>query len=391
MSSDSKELLVSVLGTLGQVVGQEVALEPSTWSRALSWLYSKVEELDWTVRFHLKPVWGEHFKNEVPSSLLAVCDLAEQEWSGLELAQYGQGSGLLAWMECCCVSDALRSTMLSRLCLDHRQPDHVNMFSKGLLVAVAQTLPWCSLSEWRRVLGVLRELLDSGLLHTPYSLEYVDYLPLLDLRRFSSPLRLSVLLLRALQFLCGSSCDGWLPAQGWAHVGRLYAHAMRETLEVLRTELALSSSSSSDPTSVSPKPPKINPRTPQSAEVQASPEESSSSPHRKSTKCPLLPAEEQGRGAHLSAEILFVLGQLFCHVQHVQVMMPGGRCEALFLCALEILSLYESVMASYPDSSTALESANTRHFFTTITDNLESLEMKVVLHQKIAQLSSSMA
>lgn len=67
-----------VLGTLGQVVGQEVALEPSTWSRALSWLYSKVEELDWTVRFHLKPVWGEHFKNEVPSSLLAVCDLAEQ-------------------------------------------------------------------------------------------------------------------------------------------------------------------------------------------------------------------------------------------------------------------------------------------------------------------------
>jgi len=69
---------VWVLGTLGQVVGQEVALEPSTWSRALSWLYSKVEELDWTVRFHLKPVWGEHFKNEVPSSLLAVCDLAEQ-------------------------------------------------------------------------------------------------------------------------------------------------------------------------------------------------------------------------------------------------------------------------------------------------------------------------
>jgi len=210
--------------------------------------------------------------------------------------------------------------MLSRLCLDRHQPDHVNMFSKGLLVALAQTLPWCSLSEWRRVLGVLRELLDSGLLHAPYSLEYVDYLPLLDLRLFSSSLRLSVLLLRALQFLCGSSCDGWLPAQGWAHVGRLYAHAMRETLEVLRTELDLSSSSSSaDPTSVSAKPHKNNPRTTQSAEVQTSPEKSSSSPHPKSTKSPLFPAEEQGRGGHLSAEVLFVLGQLFCHVQHVQV------------------------------------------------------------------------
>ncbi|CAL8350329.1 unnamed protein product [Lota lota] len=340
LSSDTKELLVWVLGTLGQAVGRVVASEPSTWSRALSWLYSKVEDLDWTVRFHLKPVWGEHFKNEVPSSLLAVCDLAEQEWSGLDLPQYGQGSGLLAWMECCCVSDSLRSTMLSHLCLDRRQPNHVNMFSKGLLVALAQTLPWCSLSEWRRLLGTLRELLDSGLLHTPYSLEYVDYLPLLDLRCFSSQLRLSVLLLRALQFLCGSSCDGWLPAQGWAHVGRLYAYAIRETLE-------------------SP------------AVVRA--------------------AEAQGRVGDLSAEVLFVLGQLFCHVQHVQVMMPGGRCEALFLCALETLSLCESVMATYPDSSTHLECANTRHFFTTITENLESLEMKAVLQQKIAKLSSSMA
>ena len=72
-------------------------------------------------------------------------------------------------------------------------------------------------------------------------------------------------------------------------------------------------------------------------------------------------------------------------------MMPGGQCSAVFLCALEILSLYESVMASFPDSSSPLETANTRHFFTTITDNLESLEMKAVLQQKIAQLSSSMA
>ncbi|XP_056466477.1 gem-associated protein 4 isoform X1 [Gadus chalcogrammus] len=394
LSSDTKELLVWVLGTLGQAVGRVVASEPSTWSRALSWLYSKVEDLDWTVRFHFQPVWGEHFKNEVPSSLLAVCDLAEQEWSGLELPKYGQGSGLLAWLECCCVSDSLRSTMLSHLCVDRRQPDHINMFSKGLLVALAQMLPWCSLSEWRRLLGALGELLDSGLLHTPYSLEYVDYLPLLDLRCFSSQLRLSVLLLRALQFLCGSSCDGWLPVQGWAHVGRLYAYAIRQTLEVLRTKMGLSSSSvsSADPTSGSPNPPKSKPRT-QSGEVQqwkeVAPEKSSSSLHPKSTKSPAVVHSAEGIVGDLSAEVLFVLGQLFCHVQHVQVMMPGGQCEALFLCALETLSLYDSVMASYPESSSHLESANTRHFFTTITDNLESQEMKAVLHQKIAKLLSS--
>ena len=244
-----------------------------------------------------------------------------QEWTGLELPQYGQGSGLLAWMECCCVSDSLRSTMLSHLCVDRRQPDHVNMFSKGLLVALAQTLPWCSLSEWQRLLGALGELLASGLLHTPYSLEYVDYLPLLDLRCFSSQLRLSVLLLRALQFLCGSSCDGWLPAQGWAHVGRLYAYAIRESLEVLRTKLALSSSSVSaaDPTSGSPNPPKNKNRT-QSGELQpwkeASPEKSSSSLYPKS---PAVVHSAEGVVGDLSAEVLFVLGQLFCHVQHVQV------------------------------------------------------------------------
>lgn len=77
-SMETKELLESVLATLAQVVGVEVAADPDTWSRALFWLYNKVEELDWTVRFHLKPVWGDHFKNEVPLSLLTVCDLPEQ-------------------------------------------------------------------------------------------------------------------------------------------------------------------------------------------------------------------------------------------------------------------------------------------------------------------------
>lgn len=69
-------------------------------------------------------------------------------------------------------------------------------------------------------------------------------------------------------------------------------------------------------------------------------------------------------------------------------MIPGGQCEPLFLSSLEILSHYEAVMAAFPDSSSPLESANTRRFFTTITDNLENLEMKAVLQQKISQLVS---
>lgn len=342
LSLECKEMLISILTTVSKAVGKEVAQAPSTWSRALSWLYAKVEELDWTVRIHLKEVWREHFKYEVPSSLMAVSELSEQEWSGLVLPHYGQGTGLLAWIECCCLSDHIREIMLDSLCLNLLNPEEVTMFSKGLLVAVSQVLPWCTVGEWQRILKVLHDLLQSDKLHVPYSLEYVDFLPLLDLRSFAHELQVSVFLLRMFQLLCGSSCAGWLPPQGWAHVGRLCATAMRGIIDSVKNKVPLLS------TTTSPK-----------SHIMSS--------------------------GNLSKEVLFVLTQLFCHVLHVQVMMPG-QPEPLFLCALDILSHYEAVMSAYPKSSTALQLANTRHFLTTITDNLQCTDMRAVLHQKIAQL-----
>lgn len=342
LSIEYKELLISILTTLGKAVGKEVAVAPSTWSRAVSWIYEKVEELDWTVRFHLKEVWGEHFKYEVPSSLMAVCELSEHEWSSLVLPHYGQGTGLLAWVECCCLSDHIQATMLDCLSLNLLSPEEVNMFSKGLMVAVIQVLPWCTSGEWERLLKVLRELLNSDKLHVPYSLEYVDYLPLLDLRSFARDLRLSVFLLRMFQLLCGSSCADWLPSHGWVHVARLYAAAMRGVLDSVKDKVPLPS------TATSSKRPEIS-------------------------------------NGVLSQEVLFVLTQLFCHVVHVQVMMPEEP-ESLFLCALEILSSYQAVLAAYPKSSTALQAANTRHFLTTISDNVRCTDMRAVLQQKITQL-----
>lgn len=335
VSMESKEMLIGALKVIDGVVGREVAAAPGVWSRAVFWLHSKLEGLDWTVYFNLKSIFGGHFKNEVPCSLFAVCELSDREWSGLELPQYGQGTGLLAWVECCCMP-GLRETMLSSLALDQNCPDQVTMFGKGLLVAVTETLPWCTAEEWRTLLGVLGELLESGRLYVPYSLEYVEFLPLLDLRPFACELRLSVLLLRMFQLLCGASCANWLPDRGWVHVGQLYASAIRETVASVKGKL--------------PVPP------------------------------PALP-----RGPCAGQEGLFVLTQLFCHVLHVLVMLPGGT-EPLFLCALEILTLYQSMMAAYPTSSSGLNHKNTRHFLTTLTDNLESAEMRSALHQKIAQL-----
>nr|XP_057935366.1 gem-associated protein 4 isoform X2 [Doryrhamphus excisus] len=368
-SMDTKELLVSVLVRLAQLVGTEVAAAPSRWSRALFWLHDKMKELDWTVYFHLKPVWGEHFKNEVPSSLLTVCELPEQEWLGLDLPQYGYGTGLLAWMECCTLSDELQSMMLSCLSLDRSQPDHVGMFSKGLLVALSQTFPWCSIPQWSRLLRAIKELMTLGYLYVPFSLEYVDFLPLLDLRRFSYELCLSVLLLRVLQLLCGSSCSHWLLGDGWAHVARLYAHAVREMVDSLRAKVPLP------------------PSRPLGSVLQKA--------------CGATQGGSDSRQDSLKAtqteetvpcqEVLFVLTQLFCHVQHIQVMMPSGQSEPLFLASLEILSHYEAIVCAFPQSSSALENDNTKHLFRTITDNLENQEMKSLLQQKIAQLAASTA
>ncbi|KAI1886610.1 hypothetical protein AGOR_G00197580 [Albula goreensis] len=340
VSIEAKDLLISALTVLGELVGREVAAAPAAWSRALSWLHSKLETLDWTVHFHLKSVLGGHFKNEVPCSLLSVCNLSDHEWTGIRLSQYGQGTGLLAWAECCSVSD-VGETMLSSLALDQNSPDQVTMFSKGLLVAMAQTLPWCTMEEWGRLLHAVRELLESGRLYVPYSLEYVEFLPLLDLRPFACELRLSVLLLRVLQLLCGASCEDWLPARGWMHVGHLYAGAVRETLGFLKEKLPLAPSAP-------PSSPKSN---------------------------------VSGAGK----EGLFVLTQLFCHVMHVHVMLPSGA-EPLFLCALEILTLCQSLLKAHPDSSSTHDLINTRHFLKTITDNLVCAERRAALHQKIAQL-----
>lgn len=214
----------------------------------------------------------------------------------MNLPQYGQGSGLLPWMECCSISDSLRTAMLSGLSLDQRLSDHVNMFSKGLLLALTQTLPWCSVSQWSRLLETLRELITSGRLHVPFSLEYVDHLPLLDLRRFSCELRLSVLLLRALQLLCGSSCSDWLSEEGWTYVGRLYAHAMREMLNSVKAKLLLGANASH-----------TSPMVTEETAISVGETYDTGKSHMEELEKPP------------SQEVLFVLSQLFCHVQHIQV------------------------------------------------------------------------
>uniref|UniRef100_A0A8D2PIG5 Gem nuclear organelle associated protein 4 n=1 Tax=Zosterops lateralis melanops TaxID=1220523 RepID=A0A8D2PIG5_ZOSLA len=335
-SLETKDLILDILCQLCELVGPETVPSSELWVQSLAWLHRKVASLDWTVGLRLKKLYGDHFKNEVPATLFEICRLPEDEWTSQLWPAYGPGSGLLAWMECCCVSPALRDTMLALLTLNVDNPEEVNLFSKGFLVALIQVLPWCSHGEWKRLGAVLEQLLQRQVLHVPYTLEYVQHMPLLNLRPFSCHLQLSVLFLRGFQLLCSSSCSTWLPSEAWLHVVQLYCSSLTDLL----------------------------------ASVQAA---------------------ATASAQPCAQEVSFVCIQLFCHLLHVAAMLPAsteGCGEPLLVLALEVLSQYEVSSKADTSPCSALRKANEGHFLESITDNVGHEELRSTLLQKLSKLAA---
>ncbi|XP_014808821.1 PREDICTED: gem-associated protein 4 [Calidris pugnax] len=338
-SLETKDLLLNILCQLCEVVRPETVTSPELWVQSLAWLHRKVASLDWTIGLRLKKLYGDHFKNEVPATLFEVCTLPEDEWTSQPLPAYGPGSGLLAWMECCCVSTALRETMLTLLTVNVDNPEEVNLFSKGFLVALIQVLPWCSHSEWKGLMQVVENLLQRQVLHVPYTLEYVQYMPLLNLRPFACYLQFSVLFLRGFQLLCSSSCSTWLPAEAWLHVVQLYCSSMTDLLGSVKETAGPPSHPTEDRTS--------------------------------------------------TQEVSFICIQMFCHLLHVAAMLPDKGCsEPLVVVALEILSQYEGFSNADTSPSNTLRRANEKHFLESITDNVGDEALRGPLLQKLSKLGA---
>ncbi|XP_063198293.1 gem-associated protein 4 [Chroicocephalus ridibundus] len=341
-SLETKDLLQNILCQLCEVVRPETVPSPELWVQSLAWLHRKVALLDWTIGLRLKKLYGDHFKNEVPATLFEICTLPEDEWTSQPLPAYGLGSGLLAWMECCCVSTALRETMLTLLTVNVDNPEEVNLFSKGFLVALIQVFPWCSHSEWKRLTHVVENLLQRQILHVPYTLEYVQYMPLLNLRPFACYLQFSVLFLRGFQLLCSSSCSSWLPAEAWLHVVQLYCSTMTDLLGSIKNTAGPPSHAAEDRTS--------------------------------------------------TQEVSFICIQMFCHLLHVAAMLPNKECgEPLVVVALEILSQYETFSSADTSPSNTLRRANERHFLESITDNVGDEALRGTLLQKLSKLGARSA
>ncbi|NWX13365.1 GEMI4 protein, partial [Aegotheles bennettii] len=338
-SLETKDLILNILCQLCEVLGPETTPSAELWVQSLAWLHRKVASLDWTIGLQLKKLYGDHFKNEVPATLFEICTLPEDEWTSQPSPAYGPGSGLLAWMECCCVSTALRETMLTLLTVNVDNPEEVNLFSKGFLVALIQVLPWCSHGEWKRLMHVVKDLLQRQVLHVPYTLEYVQYMPLLNLRPFACCLQFSVLFLRGFQLLCSSSCSTWLPPEAWLHVIQLYCGSLMDLLGSIKS-------------------------------VAGSPSQ---------------PAEDRTS----TQEVSFICIQMFCHLLHVAAMLPEKGCsEPLVVVALEILSQYETFSSADVSPSHMLHRANERHFLENITSNVGDEALRSTLLQKLSKLGA---
>ncbi|NXL72899.1 GEMI4 protein, partial [Leptocoma aspasia] len=333
-SLETKDLILNILCQLCELLGPESVPYPELWVQSLAWLHRKVASLDWTVGLRLKNLYGDYFKNEVPATLFEICRLPEDNWTSQSWPAYGPGSGLLAWMECCCVSPALRDTMLALLTVNVDDPEEVNLFSKGFLVALIQVLPWCSQGEWKRLVPVVEQLLQRQVLHVPYTLEYVQHMPLLNLRPFACHLQLSVLFLRGFQLLCSSSCSTWLPPEAWLHVVQLYCASLTDLLASIKATAGAASQ----------------------------------------------PCEQ---------EVSFTCIQVFCHLLHVAAMLPAEGCEEpLLVVALEVLSQYEASSRADVSPCAALRRANEGHFLESITDNLGHQELRSTLLQKLSKLGA---
>ncbi|XP_031324350.1 gem-associated protein 4 isoform X2 [Camelus dromedarius] len=336
LTLEGKDRAIHILELLCEVVlANAETFSPDIWVKSLSWLHRKLEQLDWTVGLRLKNFFDGHFKCEVPATLFEICKLPEDEWTSQAHPGYGPGTGLLAWVECCCMSSGLSERMLALLVVDVGNPEEVRLFSKGFLVALVQIMPWCSPHEWQYLQRLTRRLLEKQLLHVPYSLEYIQFMPLLNLKPFAQEFQLSVLLLRAFQFLCSQSCRNWLPMEGWTHVVRLLCNSLTNLLDSVRLIQ-----------SVGP--------------------------------------WAQGQEQNLTQETLFFYTQVFCHVLHIMAMLHQEVCDPLYVLALEILTCYETLSKTNTSVSSLLQKVNEQRFLKSIAENISPEERRQTLLQKIS-------
>uniref|UniRef100_UPI00358E80D5 gem-associated protein 4 isoform X2 n=1 Tax=Myxine glutinosa TaxID=7769 RepID=UPI00358E80D5 len=335
--------------------------EKTDLDRSVKWLYHRTLHLDWCARLQLAPLTSQQFPLVAPSSLFAICPvLGEQHWAQDANAEhsYGPGTGLLAWLECCAMSSSTVAWEVEHaLHLDKNSREEVCAFGKGILLALSQLLPQCTIASWHRVLSLIHRLVLQGALLVPYSPRHARWLPLLDLRPCYGPLCLSQLLVRVFQLLVGNECGNAgrvLSVGGWTHAARLAAITFQEALLLLQKVVGekswVADSESFQKVDRGKEELEDSTLTCESL-LNGDTEKTDHLWHHRETLHNNVEEKRERRAikkveSALHAEVAcFALSQLFAHMLYLMDLLPPDARQPLFPVSLELLAQAQSSWA----------------------------------------------
>ncbi|XP_066294491.1 gem-associated protein 4-like [Branchiostoma lanceolatum] len=281
-----RTLTLTTLEKIQHISLEMLSSEPSKYEKQITWLHTKLKLLDWTSRLYVFPVLQlvlPQMKKEVPDVLFTFCDLPETTWLPLSDTLYGPGTGLVAMLECCRSSAEMAQYMTKAVTVDVEDASQLVLFQKGVTVALTQVLPQCVWREWNRVIQAVQQLMREGLLVVPVE-QGGHCQDLKDVLKVE--LSTSQQLAEVLQLMASPWAETWVSPRVWVHVVKNYVSTIQE--------------------------------------LQHSVSQSDSPPE-----------------AQLS-----VIGQFFCHCCSVMTVAPGEVCQQLFVLALDMLTMCQSLSTS---------------------------------------------
>ncbi|XP_078604832.1 gem-associated protein 4-like [Branchiostoma floridae x Branchiostoma japonicum] len=281
-----RTLTLTALKKIQHILLELLSSESSKYEKVIAWLHKKLQLLDWTCRLHVFPLLQmglPQLKKEAPDVMFTICNLPKTDWVPLSDTLYAPGTGLVAMLECCRISAEMAQLMTETVTVDVEDTAQLVLFQKGLTVALTQVLPQCVWQEWCHVIQALQQLIRDGLVVLPGQ-QGKHFQGLEDALQVE--LSTSQQLSEVLQLMTSPWTETWVTPSVWVHVVKNYVATIQE--------------------------------------LQQSVSQSDS------------PPEAQ----------LPLIGQLFCHCCSVITVASGEVCQQLFVLALDMLTMCQSLSTS---------------------------------------------
>ncbi|XP_038045390.1 gem-associated protein 4-like [Patiria miniata] len=238
--AEVKEAVQGLLGRMGRIAMTMPG--DAERERGISWLINRVAStLHWSTTLTLQeslPDCLQHQKRLMPESIINMCSLPDSEWSATPSNKNPQKAislcdHMIELLLCCRVSDRLANILSESILLPEGTSN--DSFLEALTLALVQVLPQSIMGEWQCIMGMLAQLLTSGVLWIPYSARYVTELPMVNIGDFRVHLGQSQLLLSVMQVLMSPCCQDWATPPLLHHVTRCYVGTMQQLLSQIST------------------------------------------------------------------------------------------------------------------------------------------------------------